>query len=54
MSDAFHDLLDNIDLRFGSKLYRHIVGIPMVTNCAPLVVDLSLFCYMREAACCLC
>ena len=27
--------LDNIYIRFGSKLYRHIVGIPMGTYCAP-------------------
>ena len=26
-------------------LYRQIVGIPMGTNCAPLVADLLLFCY---------
>ena len=35
-------LLDNIYIRFGSKLYRQIVGIPMGTNCAPLVADLFL------------
>ena len=34
-----------IFIRFGSKLYRQIVGIPMGTNCAPLVADLFLFCY---------
>ena len=33
---------------FGSKLYRQIVGIPMGTNCAPLVADLCLFCYERD------
>ena len=33
-------LLDNIYIRFGSKLYRQIVGITMGTNCAPLVADL--------------
>ena len=32
---------------FGSKLYRQIVGIPMGTNCAPLIADLFLFCYER-------
>ena len=26
-------------IRFGSKLYRQIVGIPKGTNCAPLVAD---------------
>ena len=33
-------LLDNIYIRFGSKLYRQIVGIPMGTKCAFLVFDL--------------
>ena len=33
---------------FGTKLYRHIVGIPMGTNCAPLVANLFLFCYERD------
>ena len=40
--------LDKIFIRFGSKLYRQIVGIPMGTNCAPLVADLFLFCYERD------
>ena len=39
--DVLHYLLDNIFIRFGSKLYRQIVGIPMGTNCA-------LFCYERN------
>ena len=39
MCDALHYLLDNIFIRFVSKLYRQIVGIPMGTNCAPLVAD---------------
>ena len=38
--DAFHYLLDNIFIRFGSKLYKQIVGIPMGTICAPLVAYL--------------
>ena len=48
MCDALHYLLDNKFIRFGSKLYRQIVGIPMGTNSAPLVADLFLFCYERE------
>ena len=40
--------MDNICIRFGTKLYRHIVDIPMGTNCAPLVADLFLFCYERD------
>ena len=41
-------LLDNICIRFGTKLYRQVVGIPMGTNYAPLVADLFLFCYERD------
>ena len=48
MCDAPHYLLDNIFTRFGSKLYRQIVGFPMGTNCAPLVANLFLFCYERD------
>ena len=35
-------------IRFGTKLYRQVVGIPMSTNCAPLVADLFLYCYERD------
>ena len=41
-------LLDNIFIRFSTKLYRQRVGIPMGTNCAPLVAVLLLFCYERD------
>ena len=46
--DAFDYFLDNIYIKFGNKLYKHISGIPMGTNCAPLVADLFLFCYKRD------
>ena len=46
--DALTFLLDNIFIQFGTKLYRHVVGIPMGTNCAPLVADLFLFCSERD------
>ena len=46
--EALIYLLDNIYIRFGTKLYRQIVGIPMGTNCAPLVADLVLFCNERD------
>ena len=46
--DMLTCLLDNIFIRFGTKLYRQVVGIPMGTNCAPLVADLVLFCNERE------
>ena len=41
-------LLDNICVGFGTGLCRQIVGIPMGTNCAPLVADLFLFCCERD------
>ena len=46
--DALVYLLDNIFIRFGTKLYRQTTGIPMGTNCSPLVADLFLFCYERD------
>ena len=46
--DALSFLSDNIYIKFGTKLYRQIGGIPMGTNCAPLVADLCLFCYERD------
>ena len=45
--DALVYLLDNIFIRFETKLYRQNIGIPMGTNCAPLVADLFFF-VMRE------
>ena len=46
--EALTFLLENIYIRFGTKLFRQIVGIPMGTKCAPLVADLFLFCYERD------
>ena len=36
-------LIDNIFVSFGGILFRQVVGIPMGTNCAPLLADLFLF-----------
>ena len=41
-------LVDNINVRFGGQLFRQIVGIPMGTNCAPLLADLFLYSYENE------
>ena len=46
--DALNFLMDTVFIRFGIKLYRQVVGIPMGTYCAPLVADLFLFCYERD------
>ena len=48
MCEALTFFLDNINIRFGSKFNRQIVGIPMGTNCAPLVSNLLLYCYERD------
>ena len=48
MCEALTFLLDNIYKGFSTKLFRQIVGIPMSTNCAPLVAVLFLFCYERD------
>ena len=45
---ALSYLLDKIYIKFGTKLYRQIVGIPIGTDCAPIVADLFLFCYERD------
>ena len=38
----------NIYVQFGDMIYQQIVGIPMGTNCAPLIADLFLYCYERD------
>ena len=48
MCEALTFLLDNVYIRFGTKLYRQIVGIPMGTYHAPLLADLYLYCYKRD------
>ena len=48
MTNALIYLLDNIYIRFGSKLYTQNVATPMGTTCVPLVVDLFLFCYEND------
>jgi len=32
-------LIDNIFVFFGGTLFQQVVGIPMGTNCAPLLAD---------------
>ena len=48
MREALTFLLDNVHVRFDSKLHKKILGIPMGTNCAPIIADLFLFCYERD------
>ena len=39
---------ENIYVQFDGMVYQQIVGIPMGTNCAPLIADLFLYCYSGE------
>jgi hypothetical protein len=41
-------LVDNIPVVFGDQVFQQSVGIPMGTNCAPLLVDLFLYSYEAE------
>jgi hypothetical protein len=36
-------LVDNIYVVFGDQVFQQFVGIPMGTNCAPLLKDLFLY-----------
>ena len=41
-------LIDSIFVVFAGKVFQQIVGIPMGTNCAPLVADIFLYSYEAE------
>ena len=41
-------LIDNIFVQFGGYLFLHVIGIPIGTNCAPLLVDFFLYSYENE------
>ena len=40
--------MDNIFIRFKTKLNRQTIGILMGNNCGPFVADLFLVCYERD------
>ena len=41
-------LIDNIFVEFGGLAFQQTIGIPMGTNCAPLLADLFLYSYEAE------
>ena len=41
-------LVDNVYVRFGGQLFRQMVGIPVGTNCAPLLSNSFLYSYENE------
>jgi hypothetical protein len=48
LSHSFYDWKLNIFVSFGGTLFQQVVGIPMGTNCAPLLADLFLYSYESE------
>ena len=41
-------LIDNIFMQFEGCLFHEVIGIPMGTDCAPLLSDLFLYSYKNE------
>ena len=41
-------LIDNIFVQFRGRHFRQIIGIPVVTNCVPLLADLFFYLYENE------
>ena len=41
-------LVENIFVIFARKVFKQIVGIPMGTNCAPLLADIFLYSYEAD------
>jgi hypothetical protein len=41
-------LIDNTFAMFGGRVFQQSVGIPLGTNCAPLLADLFLYSYEAD------
>ena len=41
-------IVDNIFVVFAGKVFQQIIGIPMGTNCAPVLADIFLYSYEAE------
>ena len=48
LCEAFAFLMENIYVQFDGMVCQQIVGIPVGTDCAPLVADLFLYCCERD------
>ena len=46
--DLFDFLIDNIYVQIGSVVVKQAIGIPMGTDCAPLIADPFLFSFERD------
>ena len=53
--DIIYYVIDNIYVSVGNKVFRQCIGIPMGTDCAPLLANLYLFhfeyIYIRKLIC---
>ena len=45
---SVYDKHDNVFVVLGRKVFQQVVGIPMGTNCAPLLADIFLYSYEAE------
>ena len=50
LCEAFTFLMENIYVQFDGMVYQQIVGIPVGTNCAPLIADV-FYIVMRGTLC---
>ena len=48
MLTALELLQDNIFVRLGEIIFRQVIIIPMLTNCASLIVDIFLYCHESQ------
>ena len=48
LCEAFTFLMKNIYVQFDGMVHQPVVGIHMVTNCAPRIADVFLYCYKRD------
>ena len=46
--EEFTFLTENIYVQFEDRVYQQIVGIPIGTNCTPLIADVFLYCYDND------
>jgi hypothetical protein len=46
--NKFELLIDNIFVIFGGSVFQQTIGIPMGTNCVPLLADLFLYSYEAD------
>ena len=46
--DAINMIIDNSYILFKTEVFRQIIGIPMGTNCAPLLANIFLHMYEKK------